>query len=238
MNWRWLTGQTPVPLLQFRHSFGLLSIPMQPGRPYHHGNLKQALVDAAIDLIAEVGPHGFALREVARRAGVSHNAPYRHFRDRSDLLAVVAMQGFYRLTASMKRSAAQGYDAGERLRFCGRGYVNFALRWPQHFIVMFDLPSDQDRQPDYQAAAQEAFDTLLGYIEECQKTHLLPEGDPKPLALAAWSTVHGIARLAVSSHLPLGKAAVPDFTDQVTKILLSGYISSRIYSGPGSTGDI
>ncbi|MBV8224725.1 MAG: WHG domain-containing protein, partial [Verrucomicrobia bacterium] len=75
-------------------------------------------------------------------------------------------------------------------------------------------------------AAQEAFDTLLGYIEECQKTHLLPEGDPKPLALAAWSTVHGIARLAVSSHLPLGKAAVPDFTDHVTKILLSGYRSA------------
>jgi AcrR family transcriptional regulator len=214
-------------MLQVRQSFGLLVVQMQPGRPYHHGNLKQALIDAAIDLIAEVGPHGFTLREVARRAGVSHNAPYRHFRDRAELLAIVAMQGFYRLTASMKRSAAQGNDAGERLRFSGRGYVNFALRWPQHFMVMFDLPSDRDRQPDYQAAAQEAFDTLLGYIEECQKAGLLPEGDPRPLALAAWSTVHGIARLAVSSHLPLGKAAVPDFTDQVTKILLSGYSSSR-----------
>jgi AcrR family transcriptional regulator len=95
---------------------------------------------------------------------------------------------------------------------------------------MFDHTSDRDRQPDYQAAAQQAFDTLLGYIEECQKAGLLPEGDPRPLALAAWSTVHGIARLAVSSHLPLGKAAVPDFTDQVTKILLSGYSSSSASS--------
>jgi AcrR family transcriptional regulator len=215
----------------------LLCLSMQPGRPYHHGNLKQALIDAAINLIAEVGPHGFTLREVARRAGVSHNAPYRHFRDRNELLAFVAAQGFHRLTASMKRAAAQADDAGERLRFGGRGYVNFALRWPQHFIVMFDLPSDQDRQADYQAAAQEAFHTLLGYIEECQRAGLLPEGDPNPLALAAWSTVHGIARLAVSSHLPLGRAAVPNFTDQVTKILLSGY-SSRANSGPTRAREI
>jgi AcrR family transcriptional regulator len=75
--------------------------------PYHHGTLKQTLVDAAIALVAEVGTHGFTLREVARRAGVSHNAPYRHYRDKDDLLAVVAMQGFERLTAAMRRSAAR-----------------------------------------------------------------------------------------------------------------------------------
>lgn len=200
---------------------------MQSGRPYHHGKLKNALVDAAIALIAEVGTHGFTLREVARRAGVSHNAPYRHFRDRSELLEVVAMQGFQRLTASMKRSAAQGSDPGEQLRFCGRGYVKFALRWPEHFVVMFDLPSRRQSHPEYQAAGQEAFDTLLGYIVRCQEAGILPSGDTQALALACWSLVHGIAKLAISLQLPLNRAAIPGFTDQVTSLLLAGFNSSR-----------
>jgi AcrR family transcriptional regulator len=204
---------------------------MHAGRPYHHGKLKQALVDSAIALVAEVGTHGFTLREVARRAGVSHNAPYRHFRDRSELLAVVAMQGFQRLTASMKRSAAHGSDAGEQLRFCGRGYVNFALRWPEHFVVMFDLPSRQESYPEYQAAGREAFDTLLGYIVQAQETGILPTGDPQQPALASWSLVHGIAKLAISQHLPLSRAAIPAFTDQVTSTLLSGFACAREGSG-------
>src|SRR3981081_3161087 len=75
------------------------------GKPYHHGNLREVLLDAAIRLISEVGPAGFTLREVARRAGVSHNAPYRHFRDRDDLMATVATQGFQELTQVMLRAA-------------------------------------------------------------------------------------------------------------------------------------
>src|ERR1700683_912631 len=156
-------------------------------RPYHHGALKQTLVDAAIALIAEVGTHVFTLREVARRAGVSHNAPYRHYRDRDELLAVVAMQGFERLTAAMRRSAAHGSETIERLRLCGRGYVDFALRWPQHFLVMFDLPSSREKYPEYAAAGQEAFDTLLTFIVACQEAGDLPPEDPEVLALTAGS---------------------------------------------------
>ncbi len=210
---------------------------MDSGRPYHHGKLKQALVDAAIALVAEVGTRGFTLREVARRAGVSHNAPYRHFRDRSELLAVVAMQGFQRLTASMNRSAAQGSDAGEQLRYCGRGYVNFAIRWPEHFLVMFDLPANKETHSEYQAAGQEAFDTLLGYIVQCQGAGILPAGDPEPLALAAWSIVHGIAKLAISHQLPLSRAAIPAFTDQVTSTLLAWFAHAREISATKPVND-
>jgi AcrR family transcriptional regulator len=195
---------------------------MLPPRPYHHGKLKQALVDAAIALIAEVGTHGFTLREVARRAGVSHNAPYRHYRDKDELLAVVAMQGFVRLTAAMQRSASRGTDTLERLRFCGRGYVDFALRWPQHFFVMFDLPSSREKYPEYAAAGQEAFDTLLSFIVACQEARTLPNEDPKTLALTAWALVHGIAKLAISQHLPFSRTAARDFADKAAKILLSG----------------
>jgi AcrR family transcriptional regulator len=191
-------------------------------RPYHHGTLKQTLVDAAIALVAEVGTHGFTLREVARRAGVSHNAPYRHYRDKDDLLAVVAMQGFERLTAAMRRSAARGSGTIERLRLCGRGYVDFALRWPQHFLVMFDLPSSREKYPEYAAAGQEAFDTLLSFIVACQEVNDLPPEDPKLLAFTAWSLMHGIAKLAISRHLPFGRVAARDFADKAAKILLSG----------------
>ena len=195
---------------------------MLPARPYHHGKLKQALVDAAIALIAEVGTHAFTLREVARRAGVSHNAPYRHYRDKDELLAVVAMQGFERLTAAMQRSAGGGSNTLERLRLCGRGYVDFALRWPQHFFVMFDLPSSREKYPEYAAAGQEAFDTLLTYIVACQESGSLPGEDSELMALTAWSLMHGIAKLAISHHLPFGRAAARDFADKAARILLSG----------------
>jgi len=88
-------------------------------RPYHHGNLRVALLDAAIHLIAEVGPAGFNLREVARRAGVSHNAPYRHFRNRDDLMAAVAEQGFRELTQAMLLGAGSHAPARE----IGRAHV-------------------------------------------------------------------------------------------------------------------
>src|SRR6202044_4146949 len=98
-----------------------------PGkRPYHRVNLKQSLLDAAVGLIGEVGPQAFTLREVARRAGVSHNAPYRHFRDKDDLLAAVAAEGFDRLTEEMRKAMAKGRTAAERLNLAGRGYIQFA----------------------------------------------------------------------------------------------------------------
>src|SRR5271163_3285812 len=84
--------------------YKLLQMPRS--KPYHHGNLRESLVAAAIQLIAEVGPAGFNLREVARRAGVSHNAPYRHFRDKGELLAEVAAEGFRELNAALLEGAA------------------------------------------------------------------------------------------------------------------------------------
>src|SRR5258707_12700070 len=87
---------------------------MRRPKPYHHGNLREALLEAAIRLIAEVGPTAFTLREVARRACVSHNAPYRHFRDRDDLMAAVAAQGFRELTEAMMEAAGQRPDGPDR----------------------------------------------------------------------------------------------------------------------------
>ena len=101
---------------------------MRPRKPYHHGHLEETLLETAIQLIGEVGPAGFTLREVARRAGVSHNAPYRHFADREKLLAAVAAQGFRELTQAM-RDATQGQaEPLDRLKVAGLAYIEFALR--------------------------------------------------------------------------------------------------------------
>jgi hypothetical protein len=126
------------------------------------------------------------------------------------------------LTAAMKRSAARGSSAEERLRLCARGYVSFALRWPQHFLVMFDLPSSRDKYPEYTGAGDEAFATLLTLIVECQKTGVLSAGDPEPLAFMAWSMVHGISKLAASNHLPFASAAVLDFADHASHVMMLG----------------
>src|ERR1035438_6082563 len=98
---------------------------MPKRRPYHHGSLKQTLLDASLALIRKSGPGGFTLREVARRAGVSHNAPYRHFRNKEELLAALAAEGFDRLTAAMAKAVEPATGCMDRIQASGRGYVEF-----------------------------------------------------------------------------------------------------------------
>src|ERR1700678_885635 len=118
--------------------YSLLQMPRS--KPYHHGNLRESLLAAAVQLIAEVGPAGFNLREVARRAGVSHNAPYRHFRDKGELLVEVAAEGFRELNAALLEGAASEVTPIGQLKRAGYAYVAFALRRPEHFAAMFDAP--------------------------------------------------------------------------------------------------
>jgi AcrR family transcriptional regulator len=196
---------------------------MKKPHSYHHGNLKEALLQASLDLIGQVGPAAFTLREVARRAGVSHNAPYRHFRSKEELLAALAAEGFDRLALAMTKAAESVPTALERLRASGRGYVEFALRYPQHFTVMFEVPWKFELYPQTQAAGARAFGTLLRYVEGCQEQGVLPAGDPNSFALLAWSMVHGVAKLAIGGRLPLaGTADVLRFTDAATAALALG----------------
>jgi AcrR family transcriptional regulator len=195
---------------------------MPAKRPYHHANLKQNLLDAAVDLLAEVGPQGFTLREVARRAEVSHNAPYRHFQDKDDLLAAMAAEGFDRLTASMNEALVEGKSAMERLRLAGRGYVKFALGSPQHLVVMFETRVAECLKPEYAAAAMRAFQVLLDGISAVQAEGGLPEGDPHPLAVVAWAAVHGLAKLAIGGRLPFDATQTVEFTDYLSLAVMHG----------------
>ena len=181
-------------------------------RSYHHGNLREALLQGAVHVIAHLGPAAFTLREVARRAGVSHNAPYRHFRDKDALLAAVAAQGFRELTRAMREAGERQLKALDKLKQSGLSYVAFAIRRPEHFTVMFDAPVRSSKDPEYVQASQEAFHTLVTCIKNCQEAGQLPAGNTLERALYAWSLVHGIAKLAVVGRLPFrSKAAMLKF---------------------------
>ena len=195
-------------------------------RPYHHLNLKQSLLDAAVALIGEAGPQGFTLREVARRAGVSHNAPYRHFRDKDELLSEVAAEGFDRLTGRMKSAMAKGRTAAERLRLAGRGYVAFALECPRHTLVMFDTPRPAEQSPVLAESAGRAFQTLLDAITDAQEKGALPNGDPQRLAIVAWSGVHGLAKLAIGGQIQSSAKQTLEFADYLTLVLERGMKSA------------
>jgi len=195
---------------------------MTEEKPYHHGNLRAVLVEAAVALVGERGPKGFTLREVARRAGVSHNAPYRHFASRDELLMAVADEGFLRLKETMELAVNRGANAQDRLQLSGCGYVEFALRWPNHFAVMFDLARELPDNGAKPPTGVGAFGVLMGCIEDAQLAGTLPGGDSLPLALTAWSLVHGIAKLAVSGTLPMGPERTLEFTWQASMWLMQG----------------
>src|ERR1043166_3488195 len=130
-------------------------------RGYHHGNLKEALRRAALDLIAEKGPGGFTFAEAARWAGVSPAAPYRHFRDRDELLASVALRGFQQFEAALTRAWGEGrpnpFAAFDRL---GKAYLAFARTEPAYYSAMFEAGIPLDTSLELAQAGEEAFGAL------------------------------------------------------------------------------
>jgi AcrR family transcriptional regulator len=166
---------------------------------YHHGDLKRALTEAALGLVAEKGPKGFTLREVARRAGVSPAAPYRHFSDKAQLVAAVATAGFIQLHEALDAVAVTESDLIRQTLEMGRAYVGWAVTHPDYYQVMFGAELDKVNNPDLLIAGERAFADLLSTIAACQRASLLPAGDPREIAGPTWSLIHGIATLAIGS---------------------------------------
>jgi AcrR family transcriptional regulator len=170
---------------------------------YHHGNLRQDLVTAAVQLITRKGPEALTLRAVARRLGVSQTAPYRHFPSKEALLAAVAADGFSALLAATRAEIdAAGPDVIERYQAMGVAYVRFALACPAHFQVMYG-----PRPPEFMVGAvaeagRAAFQLLCDIIVACQQAGRAPPGDPTRIAVEAWSLVHGLATLYLHGLLP------------------------------------
>ena len=166
-------------------------------RGYHHGNLREALIEAALELIAAKGTGGFTFAEAARSAGVSPAAPYRHFRDRDALLADVALQGFERFGQALADAWDDGrpdpHAAFERL---GRAYLAFARKEPAYYSAMFESGLPLDDHPDLRQAGDRAFGIVRQAAEALAAP--LPAGQRPPalmMALHIWSVSHGIASL-------------------------------------------
>jgi AcrR family transcriptional regulator len=169
--------------------------------PYHHGDLRTALIAAGRELLAENGERGFTLRECARRAGVSHAAPAHHFPTVGDLLAEIAAAGFEDLTTSMRKFAeeAPAGDAPGCLMGLGRGYVAFSLGNRAVFQLMFRSETFSFDNEHFAAARRAAFDCLVHAVDAA-----LPNAAPAERSLAVdrcWSIVHGFATLVIEGQI-------------------------------------
>jgi AcrR family transcriptional regulator len=194
------------------------------GRRYHHGNLRRALVDAAVGLVERHGAEALTLRAAARRAGVSPAAPYRHFADKRALLAAVAEEGFRLLTETLRGAGRPDDEPLERFRARGLGYVAFATTHPAHFRVMFGREiGEHAAYPTLREAAGQAFEVLVEGVAECQRVGAVRSGEPRELALASWSAVHGLCVLLVNGQLGgLYDASAGDLAATVTLNLFLG----------------
>ena len=195
-------------------------------RGYHHGNLKEALLRAALELIAQKGPAGFTFAEAARWAGVSPAAPYRHFRDRDELLASVALRGFHQFEQALARAWDEGRpDVFFALDRLGRAYLDFARSEPACYSAMFEGGVPLADNPELRDAGDRAFAVLRAAAEKlCAQ---VPARDRPPalmVALHIWAMAHGIASLfgrgdAARRALPI---AAEELLEAQTLIYLRG----------------
>jgi AcrR family transcriptional regulator len=182
---------------------------------YHHGDLRRTLLAAAVEMIAEHGPAQVSLRDLARRAGVSHAAPTHHFKDKTGLFTAIATEGYQLLSDSLT-----GADPSD-LRNMGRRYVAFALAHPAHFTVMFDRSLVRNDDPELAAATSHAGSLLRAAVTDVPPGRRGPDADMAELA--AWSLAHGFATLALNGNLdhPLAHRNKSDYFYALTELLFA-----------------
>jgi AcrR family transcriptional regulator len=172
--------------------------------PYHHGDLRRALIDTALTMVTEEGAWNFTLREVARRAGVSHAAPYNHFADKSALLAEVATLGFQALRRQMEAARRQPRSARQAMLGIATAYIRFGVEHPAHYRLMFGPDfAERGRHPTLDEAGDATFAVLTTALERGQAAGEIRRGSVPDQALAAWSLVHGLTTLLIDQRLSI-----------------------------------
>ncbi len=175
-------------------------------RSYHHGRLREALMEAARSLVARHGPAGFTLAEAAKLVGVTPAAPYRHFNDRDDLMGEVAKQGFENFCGRLTAAWDQGQpEPGEALKRMGRAYLAFARDEPGYYFTMFGHAQRLASGGGHEAA-ERAFDTLVIAAASVLEHRGAPKTSARKLAYEIWSLSHGVATLMLGRHLQSGNA--------------------------------
>ena len=192
---------------------------------YHHGSLREALVDAGIRVLSREGADAVTLRAVAREAGVSHAAPYSHFKDREALLAAVAVPSFHELARRLREAVAgEPGDAGARIRAAGQAYLGFAIDSPEEYRLMFGpRVGSFEAHEALQAASRGAFGVLVAAVEAGQAAGLVSPGPSAGFATFAWASVHGLASLFVDRRVDVSDPAVRDrLVTNLTGLILDG----------------
>jgi AcrR family transcriptional regulator len=186
-----------------------------PNKKYHHGDLKNALIKAGVEILSKEGIEGLTLRKVAQRAGVSHNAPYSHFPDKQSLIAAISTEGFKQLYTELD-SAASSYpnDPKRQLQEGAWAYVQFALNNSDTFKIMFSGVLEKEREyPAFVEASHQTFERVVDIVRASQQAGVLGAGPAEVLAVSVWGQIHGIISLILEgqiSHTVLDKFSIRD----------------------------
>lgn len=172
---------------------------------YHHGELRSALLDAATDIITESGVDAVTMRGLAQRVGVSRTAPYRHFEDKTALLAAVAIEGYHRLAQKVEAVAAAAHDDTVlRCQSIGEAYMQFAVENATHYRLMFGENALRfEDVPEVYEAARTAYKELLAVVKQGQAEGVIVASDPRDVAMLLWGSAHGVAQLIIDQRMPV-----------------------------------
>jgi len=171
---------------------------------YHHGDLKNALIEAGLDILSKEGVQALSLRKVARKAGVSHAAPYAHFADKQALIAAIATEGYARLYQDLAEVAAHyASDPSQALIEVAWAYVQFAVNHPDHFKVTFSgIVENETDYPEYVEQSKKSLKLVMDLVTDCQEVGLLTAGDSELLAISIWAGIHGFISLLLGNQIP------------------------------------
>jgi len=194
-------------------------------KKYHHGDLKNALIQAGVKILAKEGVGGLSLRKVAKKAGVSHSAPYAHFPDKQSLIAAISTEGFKQLYTEL--DAAVSPYANDPRRQLAEGiwaYVQFAMNNTDTFNIMFsDVLEKEKDYPAYVESSRKTFERVVGIVKACQDAGVLRPAPAEIMAVSVWGQLHGIISLVLEgqvSHAVLNRFSVREIVtfamDQMT----------------------
>jgi AcrR family transcriptional regulator len=170
---------------------------------YHHGDLKNALIQAGIAILSKEGVQGLSLRKVAKHAEVSHAAPYAHFADKQALIAAIAAEGYNRLYQQLITAKTQADDPLTRLVRIAFAYVQFAIDEPDHFRITFSGAVEAEQNyPEYVEQSKRCFALVVAVIADCQSHGIFAQRDTQLVAVSIWASIHGFVQLLLSNQLP------------------------------------
>jgi len=171
---------------------------------YHHGDLKNALISAGVEILTKDGISGLSLRKVALQAGVSHSAPYAHFPDKQSLVAAISTEGFRQLYSELDAAIlAFENDPKQQLLAGAKAYAGFAQNHKDIFKIMFSSVLEKEKEyPSFVEISRKTFERVVEVVQACQLAHVLGAGMPDIMALYIWGCVHGIVLLGLEGQIP------------------------------------